>query len=165
MSRQLPRFRILWIEDDIDQLTQFVEELKGLLCKPGNIGRPVKTDAVEWGTKAEKALERLKESPPDLIVLDVMLPRTQEAFEAEPLKVDTNAGYMLWHRLRKQKEWGEKLATVPILVLTALSRPLYRPMMEQDGNLKWLDKPVMPSAAAGEIIALVKSSQQSAPPT
>lgn len=158
---QTPFFQLLWIEDQILQLAASMEEIERLLNESDQISRPVKTQGAEWVAKAEEVFETLRESPPDLIVLDTMLPRTLKALKADPPRIDHNAGFMLWHRLRKQKEWGAKLADVPILVLTAMPRPLFRPMMENEDRLKWLDKPAKPSAIANEIIALIASVHQS----
>ncbi len=142
--------QILWIEDQLLELEAGVKEVTDLLNMRYN---HVKIIRAEWVSKAEEEINRLKDTPPDLILLDMMLPRTEDDYKNK--KVDLNAGFLIWHRLRKQREWGLKIANIPILVVTALSRPLFRPMMEGDKKMKWLEKPVGPSTMANEIIALL----------
>ena len=149
-------FRILWIEDQLLEIQAGVDELRRLLNE--KLIRLIDISKAEWVEKAEQEIAMLKETPPDLIILDLMLPRTEECFKQKPPLVDLNAGFIIWHRLRKQKEWGEKMAVVPILAITALSRPLFRPMMEDDKKLKWLEKPVGPSTTAEEIIKLLATN-------
>jgi len=145
-------FHILWIEEQLLQLQAGVDELSRILQE--KLSRRIEIIKAEWVAKAEEEIDKLKDAPPDLIVLDLMLPRTEENFKWNPPLVDLNAGFIVWHRLRRQKEWGDKIAGVPILLVTALSRPLFRPMMEADNKLKWLEKPVGPSTMAEEIIRL-----------
>jgi len=149
-------FRILWIEDQLLALVAGVKELQDLLKQ--RLSRSVEIIGAEWVDKAERELANLANNPPDLILLDVMLPRNEECFKQKPTLVDMNAGFIIWHRLRKQNMWGEKMACVPIVVVTVLSRPQFRPMMEADKKLKWLDKPVGPSTVADEIVKLLNSN-------
>ena len=80
---------ILIIEDDLDivETTKFYLEKKGFVCW-------VKEDG-------ESALEQIKITKPDLIILDIMLPKMSGYDVAIQLKND------------------EKYKTIPIVILTA----------------------------------------------
>jgi len=146
-------FRILWIEYELEKIEAGQIELVRLLKSKSGLNRKkIEIIPAGWVNEAVEKLDAMRKNPPDLIILDFMLPRTEEAFRKEPPLVDPNAGYMLWHRLRKGMDWGKDMQQVPIIFITALSRPVYRPMMESDGNLKWLEKPIFPS----EIVEVIK---------
>ena len=142
-------FRILWIEYELEKIEAGQIELVRLLKSKSGLNRKkIEIIPAGWVNEAVEKLDAMRKNPPDLIILDFMLPRTEEQFNAKPPKVDTNAGFLLWHRLRQQIVWGTKMQQVPIIFVTALSRPVYRPMMESDSELKWLEKPVFPSEIA-----------------
>jgi CheY-like chemotaxis protein len=155
-KKRSPELRILWIEDQLVQTQAGVDQVRFLLN--AELRREIAIIEAAWVDKAEEHLRELRGHPPDLIVLDIMLPRTEEAFNSEPRDVDMNAGFVIWHRLRRQQEWGAALAAVPILVVTAMARPLFRPLMEGDVALSWVEKPIGPSALANEALALLSRS-------
>lgn len=148
-------FRILWIEDQILELQAGVDELGRLVEE--RLGRKVEVIEAQWMEKAEEEIDRHRNTPPDLIVLDVMLPRSLEDFNKKPRTIDLNAGFAIWSRLRLQKLWGDGIAAAPILVVTAPARPLFRPIMEKDARLRWLEKPVGPSTIVDEIFVLLST--------
>ncbi len=83
----------------------------------------------------DTALLRAKESPPDLVLLDVMMPGID--------------GYEVCRRLRKDK----RLAEVPILFLTALNDHEARLVAMEAGGDGFISKPYNPT----ELRARVKS--------
>jgi len=145
---------ILWIEDQLLAIRDGVETLEDLVRKRMNRD-PVIIGA---GGDVETALAKLKQysaSPPDIIILDLMLPRNEKARKEG--RVDMNAGFFLWHRLRHQ-EFGAEMAKVKVLVVTARGNPEFRAAMEEDEKLKWVGKPVGPSDLMEAIKELLESS-------
>lgn len=61
--------KILLIDDDVD----FLEPLKIVLASKGFF--------VETATTPEEGIQKVKETNPDLVVLDVMMPENYEGFE------------------------------------------------------------------------------------
>jgi len=148
-----PGFVILWIEDELRGIEAGVDLLKGLLRE--KVRKEILVEEAPTVEEAEKRFTARRDSPPDLVLLDLMLPRNQQWLDAKPRRMDMNAGFFLWHRLRMQKEWGEKIAEVPILVVTARGNPEFRPAMLEDERLRWLGKPVGPSELADSIVDLL----------
>jgi CheY-like chemotaxis protein len=148
-------FRILWIEDQLTELEAGVKLLSVILADEYGLDAEIIAGfSVE---QAVQSLETLREKPPTLMILDIMVPRTEEARKASPSRVDMNAGLFVWYRLRRRKEWGEDVAQIPILVLTARSKPEFRAAMEEDEKVVWLEKPVTPSELAKAIAGLVST--------
>ena len=120
--------RILWIEDQLPLIKPDKILLARLTESEGGLGaESVEFISARWVAEAEEKLNELRNNPPDLIILDSMLSRTKEQFDAKPPKIDINAGYLLWHRLRQQAHWGESMKKLPIIFLTALSPPIFAP--------------------------------------
>jgi CheY-like chemotaxis protein/DNA-binding CsgD family transcriptional regulator len=74
----------------------------------------------------EEALEAVREAPPDLIVLDVMMP-----------KVD---GWSVLEQLKG--ELGNPINEIPVILLTALGGPLDRVKGGIEGAVQYLTKPM-----------------------
>ena len=148
MTEHAP-FRILWIEDDLYELKDGVKRVEELLRE--QLNRPVAIAEALCLDDAYAGVAGMKDSPPDIVILDIMLPRTKEDFGASPRVVDLNAGFLFWRRLR-HRYGGSPIGRVPVLVLSALGMPEFRVTMEADRyGLKWLMKPVAPSKIVEEI--------------
>lgn len=115
--------RILIVDDDpeVVKLFSFVLKRAGY--------------AVETAPGGEAALHQIRQSPPDLIVLDVMMPGLD--------------GYEVTRQLRAQPD----TAAVPIVMLTARALPSEQVTGILAGATSYLVKPVTPSV-------LVKTVQE-----
>lgn len=133
-------FRVVWIEDEYRQLPEFSEVFAEAL--QDLLGASIQLMEAPTVRQAEGMLRDLAEHPPDLILLDIILPAHEQALTSSPPRLDMNAGYFLWHRLRNRKRWGDKVALVPIVVVTARCNPEFKDAMIAAGNLLWADKPV-----------------------
>ena len=85
----------------------------------------------------EEALERARESGPDLIFLDVMMP-----------KID---GYEVCKRLKSNKS----TADVKVIMLTALAQESDRRRAEQSGADSYLSKPFSPTVLLAKVEELL----------
>ncbi len=98
-----------------------------------------------------EALENVKEEPPDLISLDLVMPK--------------HSGAMFHRELRKNKEW----AKIPVLIVTGHARDdlgksdLEELMMHGPGI--YLEKPVSPEAYVNAVCQLVGIEVPSKPET
>ena len=105
--------KILIVEDDAStqaMLKVFLEE-KGL--------------AVESALDGEEGLQKMKKFSPDLVLLDVMMP-----------KLD---GYGFLRELKKDPKWR----SLPVIVLTA--REMMRDVFVQEGVKDFVSKPYDPT--------------------
>ena len=123
--------RILLVDDDVAlaQLLREFLELQGF--------------SVDMLHSAEAALERLEQSPPDLIVLDVMLPG-MSGFEA----------------LRALRERHD----LPVIMLTARGEESERILGLMGGADDYLAKPCNPLELAMRIRAVLKRARPAAAP-
>lgn len=90
----------------------------------------------------EEALERLKQTKPDCIVLDVMMNNLSDGLEAT-----------------KQIKGNDATKNIPVIMLTSVTQHYdYRTQVGEDyfPYDKWLDKPVQPQKLLSEIRALLK---------
>jgi CheY-like chemotaxis protein len=71
----------------------------------------------------EEALARVAESKPDLILLDIMMPRLD--------------GIQVINRLKQQEDTRD----IPIMAITALTRPKDRDRALKAGAVDYVDKP------------------------
>ncbi|HEX4928184.1 MAG TPA: response regulator [Burkholderiales bacterium] len=103
--------RVLIAEDD----PNIVESLSFVLSRDGF--------QVQTALDGEEALRRLRSAPPDVLVLDVMLPK-RNGFE-----------------LLKLLKADPALRTLPVMVLTAKGQPQDRRMAESLGAAAFMTKP------------------------
>ena len=87
--------RVLAIDDETDALII----IKGTLAQEGY--------EVETATSGEEGLRKAAANPPDVIILDILMPEMNGAEVARKLKADP------------------KTATIPVVMLTALSEKKY----------------------------------------
>lgn len=151
MSVDEKNYRILWIEDQLDDLRDGVNLFKITLKARLN----KELEVLEAGSleKANEILEHKRKEELDLIILDAILPRTEAARKAVPPRVDMNAGFLFWYSIRKQKPMNDRFDSVPICVITARSKPVFREEMEKDENLLWLEKPIPPTEIIDKIFS------------
>jgi len=127
--------RILIVEDDPD-----IAELVGrYLDKAG-----FTTERVASG---REALSRLASRPPDLLVLDLMLPHVD--------------GLEICRLVRA----SEKTAAIPIIMLTARAEESERIVGLELGADDYLAKPFSPSELVARVRALLRRAQRSGPAT
>jgi DNA-binding response OmpR family regulator len=122
-------FRVLLIDDDATLARMLSEYLSGYGL------------AVDWAKDGESGLERLKQSPPEVVVLDVMLPGLD--------------GFGLLPRLRA-------VGDVPVLMLTARGDDTDRIVGLELGADDYLAKPFNPRELLARLRALVRRGSPSA---
>jgi two-component system, OmpR family, alkaline phosphatase synthesis response regulator PhoP len=98
--------------------------------------------AVRTATDGEAALQAIRESPPDLVLLDVNLPR--------------RSGYDVCEAVRANPEW----ASVRILMLTAKGRDIERQKGMALGANDYVTKPF----STREVVAKVRAILGDGPP-
>lgn len=127
--------RILIIDDDPD----ITEAMTVVLENKG-----YEVARAQDGTEG---MERLKESRPDLIILDVMMRTSQEGFE-------------LARELKHDAQYKE----IPILMLTAVKHKTGLDFKDTAGDTSWLpveeylDKPVKPNVLLEMVAGLLQKS-------
>lgn len=123
--------KILIVDDDID----FVESIKLILEKNGY-------ETME-AYDGEDGLKKIKETRPDLIILDVMMPQKD--------------GYQLSHELKNNPEFEE----IPIIQLTAVGSKIPESKYSRLSGMElesddFIDKPVEPDVLLKRIKDLLK---------
>jgi len=88
----------------------------------------------------EQALEKARGEKPDLIILDIMLP-----------KMD---GYKVCRMLK----FDDKYSNIPVIMLTARSQKSEKSMGEEVGADAYIIKPFEPQMLLGKIKELLKES-------
>jgi len=111
-------YKILLVDDDSD----FLEPLKFFLTSNGFL--------VEMATSPEEGMEKVKQTNPDLVVLDIMMPKDYEGFE-----------------VAKYIRENLRLESLPILMLSNIhnvKKPHYRFAPDKDFLPVdvFIDKPV-----------------------
>lgn len=113
----MPGKRILLVDDD----AVFVEAVRAVLESRYE---------VETAANGTEGIERARENPPDLVILDVMMDHLSEGFDVA-------------RRLRTD----ERTKDVPIIMLTGVDQ-VYNVRMEVDEDWvpceKYLEKPIEP---------------------
>jgi two-component system, OmpR family, alkaline phosphatase synthesis response regulator PhoP len=127
--------RILVVEDDPD-IAQLVERY---LVKGGF--------TVEGAANGREALQAIATKPPDLIVLDLMLPHVD--------------GLEICRRLRAD----EHTAAVPVIMLTARAEESERIVGLELGADDYLAKPFSPNELVARVRALLRRAHRGAPQT
>ena len=111
--------KILLIEDDL----QVIELLKVWLVAHDY--------SVVMASNGEEGLRRLKEETPDLIILDVFMPRMD--------------GYSFLMKMQEENP----LSKIPIIVLTGKDK--MRDLFEMEGVVAYVIKPFSPEELLGKI--------------
>ena len=162
MSNPNKELKYLWIEDQYDDFTPGLDVLKRELEKNSIIF--IENDskrAVNLGA-AELLFAHCVDDnyQPDIILLDLMLPQDSKDQEEDndkgKVKVNLDGGYFIWYKIRKMKKWPI-ISDVPIIIITARGRTVYREQIIQDPKTKWLSKPADPSQLAMEICDLLNT--------
>lgn len=108
--------RIVLVEDDYWQSDWILGRLK----------RSLKTSAEQVFTEHEfqKNFESYKESPPDVVIMDVMLPWTEadEKMEPRPAKVIEEGAYRAGFRCRELLASNGKTENIPVILYTVLDK-------------------------------------------
>ena len=133
-SPSVPRDRILLIEDEPD----IVEVLQYNLEKEGF--------AVETARRGEQGLEAIRREPPDLVLLDLMLPGVDGLEITRALKRDGST------------------ARVPIVMLTARGEEVDRIVGLELGADDYITKPFSPREVVLRIKAVLRRRQPDGPP-
>ncbi|MBN1509269.1 MAG: response regulator [Sedimentisphaerales bacterium] len=127
--------RILIIDDDPD----ITEAMKIILENKGY--------EVANALDSAEGMNRLKESRPDLIILDVMMRTSQEGFE-----------------LSRELKHNVQYKDIPILMLTAVGQKTGLDFRSAAGDASWLpvegflDKPVKPDVLMAKVADLLDKS-------
>ena len=126
------RPRILLVDDEPDLLA----ELKPLLERAGF--------HVLTAGDGEEALQRIAKERPDLVVLDVLMPRLD--------------GRGVLRRLRQAGDW------TPVILLTQVGTPAERAFSLQEGADDYLNKPFEPLELIARIQAVLRRTRRGEPP-
>ena len=92
----------------------------------------------------EQALQKIAESHPDLVVMDVLMPRLD--------------GREVLRRLRQQGNW------IPIILLTQVGESVERAMALEEGADDYLNKPFDPHELTARIRAVLRRARPGEPP-
>jgi DNA-binding response OmpR family regulator len=120
--------RLLIVDDEED----LIAELKPLLERTGF--------EVEAALNGEQALASIAVKPPDLIVLDVLIPGVD--------------GREVLRRLRQANDW------TPVILLTLVGTSAERTLSLQEGADDYLNKPYDPLELIARIQAVLRRSQR-----
>ncbi len=108
--------RIILVEDDNWQSERIFSHLK----------RSLKTTPEQIFTEYDfqKSFESYKEQPPDIVIMDVMLPWTEadETIEPRPTKVVEEGPYRAGFRCRELLASDEKTKNIPVILYTILNQ-------------------------------------------
>jgi DNA-binding response OmpR family regulator len=99
---------------------------------------------IDTASDGVAALEQLEASPPDLIILDVMMPRMD--------------GREVLRRLRQEGNW------VPIILLTQVGEATERAMALEEGADDYLNKPFDPHELVARMRAVLRRARPGKPP-
>jgi two-component system OmpR family response regulator len=122
-------YRVMLVEDDARLAELVTEYLSGYEF------------AVDLVTRGDTALERFKQTTPDLVVLDLMLPGLD--------------GMVVCRRIRETSE-------VPILILTAREDSYDEVSGLEQGADDFVNKPVQPRVLLARLRALLRRAQAKA---
>lgn len=125
----MPKQRILLVDDEID----FVEVLSTRLEANGFEVLPA--------YDGEEALEKVKEAKPDLIILDIMMPKINGFDVCRKLKLDQN------------------YKDIPIIMLTAKFQASDIKFGSAMGADAYITKPFEPQVLLGKVNELLKKNK------
>jgi DNA-binding response OmpR family regulator len=120
----------------VDDETDLLAELKPLLERSGY--------QVRTAINGEQALQYTRDDPPDLIVLDMLLPRLD--------------GRGVLRQLRQENNW------TPVLLLTKVDNAAERVLSLQEGADDYLNKPFDPLELVARVQAILRRVQRGAMP-
>lgn len=126
-GHRLDKTKLLIVDDEVDLLA----ELKPLLQRSG-------FDVITAGD-GQSALEMIPAEQPDLIVLDVLLPRMN--------------GREVLRQLRKNNDWR------PVILLTQVNTSMERVQSLQEGADDYIDKPFDPFELVARIQAVMRRTR------
>jgi len=132
MNERQRSWRVLLVDDEeaiTAQLAPFLERA---------------SFTVEVAGDGEEALRRVADFAPDLIVLDVLMPRLD--------------GRETLRRLRQAKDW------TPVILLTQVGSPAERAMALEEGADDYLNKPFEPYELIARIRAVLRRAQRGGQP-
>jgi two-component system OmpR family response regulator len=119
-------YRVMLVEDDARLAELVTEYLSGYEF------------AIDLVTRGDQALQRFKASPPDVVVLDLMLPGLD--------------GMVVCRQIREQSD-------VPILILTAREDSYDEVSGLEQGADDFVNKPVQPRVLLARLRALLRRAQ------
>jgi DNA-binding response OmpR family regulator len=123
----MAKTRLMIVDDEVDLLA----ELKPLMERSGF--------QVISAINGEQALELIPKEKPDLIVLDMLMPRLD--------------GRDVLRRLREAGNW------TPVILLTKVNTPAERVMSLQEGADDYLNKPFDPLELVARVQAVLRRTQ------
>ena len=124
----MKKIKLLIVDDEVDLLA----ELEPLLERAGY--------DVCKATDGHQALELMEREKPDLVILDVLMPRLD--------------GREVVRRLRQSDNW------VPIILLTKVGTPSERAMSLQEGADDYINKPFDPMELIARVQAVLRRTQR-----
>ncbi|HTP09982.1 MAG TPA: response regulator transcription factor [Anaerolineae bacterium] len=99
---------------------------------------------VSIASDGAQALDRVQQAPPDLIVMDVLMPRLD--------------GREALRRLRRSNNW------LPVILLTQVGESIERAMALEEGADDYLNKPFDPYELIARIRAVLRRARPGQPP-
>jgi len=126
---------ILVVDDDPD----FVEVIRTVLQKEGH--------EITTASNGDQALKVMKDSPPDLLLLDVMM-----SYVLDGLNV-----------VREMRA-DPKLKDIPIIIISSLTGVQTEEMYPSDRDMEiegWISKPVQPKELIDKVNALIGAQESS----
>lgn len=126
------RARILLVDDETD----ITSNLSAFLERSGF--------STETAPDGESALKKIEKQPPDLVVLDVLMPRMD--------------GRETLRRLRQAGDW------IPVILLTQVGEAFERAMALEEGADDYLNKPFDPHELVARIRAVLRRARPGEPP-
>jgi DNA-binding response OmpR family regulator len=124
----MSKVKLLIVDDEVDLLA----ELEPLMERAGY--------QVVKAMDGQDALEMIDKDPPDLVILDVLMPRLD--------------GREVVRRLREKDNW------IPIILLTKVGTPSERAMSLQEGADDYINKPFDPMELIARVQAVLRRTQK-----
>lgn len=125
-------YKILLVDDD----EAITENLSAFLSRSGF--------DVETSSNGQQALDIIQHSPPDIVIMDVLMPVMD--------------GRQALRQLRKEENW------IPVILLTQIGKSTERAMALEEGADDYLNKPFDPHELVARIKAVLRRAKQGQPP-